>query len=84
MLHMREQLIAAVKALKARILFWDEVMAAIKESRKNRDSNSVKIPRLRETTRFIPGSNYGKNEQRYNETNTKKKLNVVPKKIDIK
>jgi hypothetical protein len=79
----QEVLIAAVKALKARILFWDEVMTAIKESRKSRDSDSTKIPRLRETANIFPGSSYGKKEQRYNETNTKKKLNVVPK-IDIK
>ena len=75
----QEVLIAAVKALKARVLFWDEVMVAIKESRKSRDPNSTKIPRLRERSRIIPGPSYGKNEKRFDETNKNLNQNIIRK-----
>ena len=75
----QEVLIAAVKALKARVLFWDEVMVAIKESRKRRDPNSTKIPRLRERSRIIPGPSYGKNEKHFDETNKNLNQNIIQK-----
>ena len=78
----QEILIAAVKALKARILFWDNVLEAIKTSRKNRSSDLKETFQSRNRdnkTRIFPGSRYGKNEQQPDETNKNLNQNINQK-----
>jgi hypothetical protein len=72
----QQVLVAAVKALKARLLFWDEVLIAIKKSKNTTTGFDSKF-RSYKRNKILPGANYGKNEEQYSEVKEEKKLNIV-------